>query len=93
MARIDANLAELELEREEQLTSLRDARGDLVATAYQKSVAQILTEIREARRRVREGNHGVCVACHGIVTEERMEALPWATQCADCARRRYLWSR
>ena len=35
----------------------------------------------------------VCVACHGMVTEERMEALPWATQCADCARPNYSWLR
>ncbi|WP_416952384.1 TraR/DksA family transcriptional regulator [Nocardioides sp. T5] len=93
MARIDASLTELELKREEQLASLRDARGDLVAIAYQESVARILAEIREARRRLREGKHGVCVACHGMVSEERMEALPWATQCADCARRHSSWLR
>lgn len=93
VARIDATLVELELEREAQLASLPDARGDLVAIAHQESVARILAEIGDARRRLREGNHGVCADCHGTVTEERLEALPWATRCADCARRRYSWLR
>lgn len=93
VVRIDASLAELERKREEQLASLRDARGDLVAIAYQESVARILAEIGEARRRLREGKHGVCAACYGVVTAERLEALPWATECADCARRRYSWLR
>ncbi len=89
VAPLDAALADLELKREEQLASLRDAKGDLVAIAYRESVARILAEIRKARLRLREGTYGVCVDCHADVTAERIEALPWATQCTDCARRRY----
>jgi RNA polymerase-binding transcription factor DksA len=88
-APLDATLAELERKREEQLASLEDAEGDLVAIAYKNSVARILEEIRTARRRLREGKHGMCVDCHGRVAAERIEALPWATQCTDCVRRRY----
>ena len=86
---LDAELAELERKRDEQLTSLADAAGDPVAVAYRDSVARILAEIRVARHRLREGTHGVCVGCRGTVSRERVEALPWATQCADCARQRF----
>lgn len=89
IAELDATLAELETRREEQVSSLHDATHDPVAIAYKESVSRILGEIRLARHRLREGKHGVCVDCHGEVTAERIEALPWATQCTDCARCRY----
>jgi RNA polymerase-binding transcription factor DksA len=89
IAELDAALANLESRREEQLSSLHDAPGDPVAIAYKESVKRILGEIRIARHRLREGKRGVCVDCHGTITAERVETLPWATQCADCARHRY----
>jgi RNA polymerase-binding transcription factor DksA len=85
----DAILANLESTRENQLATLADPTEDPVAIAYRDSVKRILGEIRIARHRLREGKLGVCVDCHGAVTAERLEALPWATQCTDCARRRY----
>ena len=83
---LDTKLAELERKRNEQLASLRHATNDLVAIAYRESVARNLAEIRVARQRVREEQHGRCIDCHGAVTPERVESLPWATHCADCAR-------
>jgi DnaK suppressor protein len=86
---LDATLAEEEQARQEQLDSLHDTTTDLVAIAYRDSVSRILTEIRLARRRLHEGLHHECVGCNGHIPAERIEALPWATQCTDCARRRY----
>ena len=86
---LDETLAQLEATRLRQLSALADTTTDLVAIAYRDSVARILSEIRTARRRLHDGMHGVCLGCHGRIHTERIEALPWATQCADCAGRRY----
>jgi RNA polymerase-binding protein DksA len=47
---------------------------------------QVLAEIDEALRRIEEGTYGVCRSCGRPIAEERLEALPWATVCIDCAR-------
>ena len=89
VAPLDASLAELERTRAEQLAALEADAGDLVAVAYRSSVSRILGEIRTARQRLRDGKHGVCVDCHGTIAADRVEAVPWATQCTHCARLRY----
>jgi RNA polymerase-binding transcription factor DksA len=89
VAPLDAFLAELERTRAEQLAALDADASDLVAVAYRSSVSRILGEIRTARQRLRDGKHGVCVDCHGTIAADRVEAVPWATQCTHCARLRY----
>ena len=47
----------------------------------------VLGEIDGALRRIAEGSFGRCRTCDGLIPEERLEALPWATECIDCRRR------
>lgn len=47
---------------------------------------QVLEEIDAALRRIDEGTYGVCTNCGKSISEERLEALPWASLCIDCAR-------
>ena len=47
----------------------------------------VLTEIDGALRRIADGSFGRCRSCDGLIPEERLEALPWATECIDCRRR------
>ena len=47
----------------------------------------VLTEIDGALRRIAEGSFGRCRTCDGLIPGERLEALPWATECIDCRRR------
>ena len=47
----------------------------------------VLTEIDGALTRIAEGSFGRCRTCDGLIPEERLEALPWATECIDCRRR------
>jgi DnaK suppressor protein len=49
---------------------------------------QILAEIDAALQRIEEGTYGICTNCGEQISEERLEALPWATLCIDCARDR-----
>lgn len=46
----------------------------------------VLAEIDTALRRIDEGTYGTCERCGKPVGEERLEAIPSATQCIDCKR-------
>jgi RNA polymerase-binding protein DksA len=48
----------------------------------------VLAEIDAALMRIEEGTYGICTNCGTQIAEERVEALPWATLCIDCARDR-----
>jgi DnaK suppressor protein len=45
---------------------------------------QHLTQIEAALRRIEDGTFGQCAACGKPIAPERLEALPWATDCVDC---------
>ena len=47
----------------------------------------VLTAIHEALGRLADGSFGRCGSCGGPIPEDRLEALPWATQCIDCKRK------
>ena len=49
---------------------------------------QILAEIDAALKRIEDGTYGICTNCGEQISAERLEALPWATLCIDCARDR-----
>ena len=39
-----------------------------------------------ALERIDEGTYGTCVTCARPIGEDRLAAIPWATQCIDCRR-------
>ncbi len=47
---------------------------------------QVLEGIDAALRRIDEGTYGICTNCGRPIPEDRLEALPWASLCIDCAR-------
>ena len=47
----------------------------------------MLGAIDAALTRIDDGTYGTCSACGQPVGEERLEALPWTTQCIDCKRK------
>jgi RNA polymerase-binding protein DksA len=47
----------------------------------------VLAEIEAALARIESGTYGVCRTCGQPISEERLEAIPYATQCIDCKRR------
>jgi RNA polymerase-binding protein DksA len=49
---------------------------------------QLLASIDSALARIDEGTYGTCTNCGRPISEERLEALPWAELCIDCARLR-----
>jgi DnaK suppressor protein len=49
---------------------------------------QLLEDIDSALARIEDGTYGICTNCGKQIGEERLEALPWASLCIDCARAR-----
>jgi DnaK suppressor protein len=46
----------------------------------------VLNAIERALRRIDEGKYGICGRCGKPISEERLEALPYADRCIDCKR-------
>ena len=57
----------------------------------EENSGHVLTEIDDALVRLAEGTYGQCRGCGGEIPAERLEAMPWATQCIDCKRREERW--
>lgn len=47
----------------------------------------VLAAIDAALARIEDGSYGICTDCGKPITEERLEARPWADLCIDCARK------
>lgn len=58
-------------------------RGEVEALA--NSLVETLTEIEDALKKFDEGTYGVCETCGNPIPEARLEAMPAARLCIDCA--------
>ena len=47
----------------------------------------VLKEIDKALKKIDAGTFGICETCGQPIAEERLAAIPYATQCIDCKRR------
>jgi RNA polymerase-binding protein DksA len=55
--------------------------------SLEENEERLLGAIDAALARIDEGTYGSCTACGQPIGEERLEALPWTTQCIDCKRK------
>ena len=53
----------------------------------EENSTQVLAAINEALARIEAGTFGVCRTCAEPILPERLEAIPWTTQCIDCKRK------
>jgi len=90
--RLDLTAAELREERVRLAAERRrldDALGDegpgAGSCTLQDSIAQVLDEIDEALRKIEAGTYGVCARCGQPISAPRLDALPYAVRCVDCA--------
>jgi RNA polymerase-binding transcription factor len=49
----------------------------------EENAEHVLIEIEAALARIDDGTYGLCAACGGVISEERLEAVPYATLCID----------
>ena len=69
--------------------------ADKAASAYSKELnfslsdgeRNLLMLIEEAFTRVKDDTYGTCTNCGNPIGAERLEAIPWAPTCIDCARK------
>ena len=69
--------------------------GDMATVTFDRELdytleeneGRLLQAIDAALTRMDDGSYGVCVSCGQPIGAERLEALPWTTQCIDCKRK------
>ncbi len=42
--------------------------------------------VEEALARLDDGTYGTCRSCGNLIAVDRLEAIPWAATCIECAR-------
>src|SRR5690242_21964858 len=62
-------------------------------TATARSIAAAIGEVDRALEKLDEGTYGTCDDCGGSIGTERLDAVPWAALCVDCAGKRSRASR
>ena len=55
--------------------------------SLEENEERLLEAIDAALARIDDGTYGICSTCGQPIGEERLEALPWTTQCIDCKRK------
>ena len=55
--------------------------------SLEENSTHVLAAIDAALARIENGTYGMCVTCGNAIDDERLEAIPYATQCIDCRRR------
>jgi RNA polymerase-binding protein DksA len=62
-----------------------EAENDQVLDALGNSARLEAAQIEQALARIDGGEYGICIGCGGPIRKERLEALPFAAKCIDCA--------
>jgi RNA polymerase-binding protein DksA len=87
------NQGQIEDEREEIQSD--NHPGDMATGTFDRELdatlegneERVLEAIDAALGRIEDGTYGICATRGEPIGAERLEALPWATQCIDCKRR------
>ncbi len=61
-------------------------RGEVEALSGQ--LTETLTDIEDALAKFDDGTYGECESCHRRIPEARLEAMPAARLCIECASQR-----
>jgi RNA polymerase-binding transcription factor DksA len=52
--------------------------------AVVRALRSNLHDVDRALAKMDAGTYGTCERCGSAITEERLEAIPWALLCIDC---------
>ncbi|MCP4168174.1 MAG: hypothetical protein GY759_20095 [Chloroflexi bacterium] len=56
-----------------------------MALARRQRIEDHIASLREAMTRVETGSYGTCQCCGEVIDPERLEIIPTASECAECA--------
>lgn len=82
LERADEQLTTRDSEEVERATEQWDAT---VVAKLGEADAKILGDVVAALRRLDDGTYGECLTCGLPIGEQRLDALPTATLCIECA--------
>lgn len=82
ISRLEHELAEPKNPDFEEASVERE--GDEVLEQQIEVVYDELHAIDAALNRIRNGSYGICANCHDPISEERLEAVPYAFFCRGC---------
>lgn len=87
---VETNLMEMDSDKHhladlEELAS--NVNVDEAVFEQFRSNAESIQQIEKAIERLDAGSYGQCEKCGVQIGEERLDALPFATQCVQCKRR------
>ena len=63
----------------------QERENDEVVDAIGNETAQTIRDLGAAIARIEEGTYGECEICGEDIAPGRLEAIPEATRCVDCA--------
>jgi len=72
----------LDADSEEQATDLAD---DEALAGVDEVLRKEIADIRQALLRIEDGSYGYCAKCGDEISKGRLEAMPTATLCINCA--------
>lgn len=52
--------------------------------ALSDNLRVLLNNIKRAQQAIETGKYGLCERCQKPISVERLEAVPWATECVEC---------
>ncbi len=83
LTRVEDQLDEpVDPDSEERAT---EREGDEVLESLGSAGLAEIRMIQAALDRIADGTYGVCVACGENISEERLDAVPHAPRCRNCA--------
>ncbi len=90
VAELTANLQKIEDDLDQPLPAhLEDQAIDLeddeVLERLGRTQQQELRLLNDALRRIADGTYGVCAKCGDDISQARLDAVPYAMICRDCA--------
>jgi DnaK suppressor protein len=89
---LSAEIAKTRSAEEETTEESTQDIADKAVSSYTREFLYSLTDgerttllhIDDALGRIDEGTYGLCLNCGQLMTERRLNAVPWAPYCLDC---------
>jgi DnaK suppressor protein len=89
---LSAEIAKTRSAEEETTEESTQDIADKAVSSYTREFLYSLTDgerntllhIDDALGRIDEGTYGLCLNCGQLMTEKRLNAVPWAPYCLDC---------
>lgn len=80
------------VEGQETKTDAVQDPADMATDSYENELVRDLgdaerrqyEEVEKGLKRIRDGKFGICDSCKGVISAERLKAVPHATLCVKC---------